>query len=53
MNKEVMTIGADNTKMYMYAQNNTVSDVTEDLNNALNDDGTVNTNSILNDLKDV
>lgn len=53
MNKEVMTIGADNTKMYMYAQNNTVSDVTADLNNSLNDDGTVNTNSTLNDLKDV
>lgn len=53
LNKEVMTIGAGNTKMYMYAQNNTVSDVTEDLNNSLNDDGTVNTNSTLNDLKDV
>lgn len=50
---EMMTIGAGNTKMYMYAQNNTVSDVVEDLNNSLDDDGSVRDGSILSDMQNV
>lgn len=53
MSQELMTIGPNNTKMYMYAQNNTVSDITDDLNNSLNDDGSVKNGSILNDLQNV
>lgn len=50
---EMMTIGAGNTKMYMYAQNNTVSDIVEDMNNCLNEDGSVREGSILADMQNV
>ena len=50
---EVMTIGAGDTKLYMYAQNNTASDVTDDLNLSLNEDGTVREGSILSDMQNV
>lgn len=50
---EMITIGAGNTKMYMYAQNNTVSDIVDDLNNSLNDDGSVRDGSILSDMQGV
>lgn len=53
MSQELMTIGPNNTKMYMYAQNNTVSDITDDLNDSLNDDGSVKNGSVLNDLQNV
>lgn len=48
---EIMTVGAGDTKLYMYAQNNTASDVTDDLNLSLNEDGTVREGSILGDLQ--
>lgn len=50
---EMMTLGAGNTKMYMYAQNNTVSDVVDDLNTSFESDGSIRKGSILDDLKDV
>lgn len=50
---EIMTVGASDTKLYMYAQNNTASDVTDDLNLSLNEDGTVREGSILGDLQNV
>lgn len=50
---ELMTIGAGNTKMYMYAQNNTVSDIVDDLNTSLNEDGSVREGSELGDLQNV
>lgn len=50
---EMMTLGAGNTKMYMYAQNNTVSDVVDDLNNSFESDGSIRKSSILDDMKDV
>lgn len=50
---EIMTIGAGDTKLYMYAQNNTASDVTDDLNLSLNEDGTVREGSILSDMQNV
>ena len=50
---EIMTVGAGDTKLYMYAQNNTASDVTDDLNLSLNEDGTVREGSILGDLQNV
>lgn len=50
---EMMTLGAGNTKMYMYAQNNTVSDVVDDLNNSFESDGSIRKGSILDDMKDV
>lgn len=50
---EMMTLGAGNTKMYMYAQNNTVSDVVDDLNTSFESDGSIRKGSILDDMKDV
>jgi len=52
--QEMMTIGPENTKMYMFAQNHTMSDITYDLQQAeVDKEGNVSGSETLSDLKDV
>ena len=52
--QDMMVLGPENTKMYMFAQNHTISDMVYDLNQAqVDQNGNVSGSETLNDLKDV
>lgn len=52
-NVELMTLGAENTKQYTFAQNHTMSDVTDNLNNSYDENGNIVKGSILDDMSKV
>ena len=52
--QDMMVLGPENTKMYMFAQNHTISDMVYDLNQAqVDENGNVSGSETLSDLKDV
>ena len=52
-NVELMTLGAENTKQYTFAQNHTMSDMTDDLNNSYDESGNLIKGSVLDDMSKV
>ena len=52
-NVELMTLGAENTKQYTFAQNHTGSDITDDLNHSYDENGNLVKGSILDDMSKV
>lgn len=52
-NVELMTLGAENTKQYTFAQNHTYSDIVDNLNNTFDKNGNMKEDSIIKDLSEV
>ena len=52
-NVELMTLGAENTKQYTFAQNHTYSDIVDNLNNTFDKNGNMKEDSIIKDLSQV
>jgi len=49
--KEAMVVGPENTKMYTFAENHAASDFTDELNNALDEQGNLRKGNIIDELK--
>ena len=52
-NVELMTLGAENTKQYTFAQNHTYSDIVDNLNNTFDKNGNMKKDSMIKDLSQV
>lgn len=52
-NVELMTLGAENTKQYTFAQNHTYSDIVDNLNDTFDKNGNMKEGSIIKDLSQV